>query len=170
MIVWMISVVQSFNIIVWPKPFLKLPNLKCHVGHMTHFDTTGRKSQPAGTISRAYMRIHLWCNLEYSMVQDQKHLILLLTGDNWNFVLRGHIHVSWRAHVIIINWRSLECQICNSRYYFTILALWEMDSIVDFKRLMYETVLYSNEFALFRRQAWSNTQLYPWYGGALAFP
>ena len=137
---------------------------------ISRLNTTGRKSQPAGTISRAYMRIHLWCNLEYSMVQDQKHLILLLTGDNWNFVLRGHIHVSWRAHVIIINWRSLECQICNSRYYFTILALWEMDSIVDFKRLMYETVLYSNEFALFRRQAWSNTQLYPWYGGALAFP
>ena len=37
-IVWMISVVQSFNIIVWPRPFLKWPNLKCHVGHMTHFD------------------------------------------------------------------------------------------------------------------------------------
>ena len=34
----MMSVVQSFNIIVWPRPFLKRPNLKCHVGHMTHFD------------------------------------------------------------------------------------------------------------------------------------
>ena len=33
-----VRVVQSFNIIVWPTPFLKWPNLKCHVGHMTHFD------------------------------------------------------------------------------------------------------------------------------------
>ena len=33
-----LNVVQSFNIIVWPTPCLKWPNLKCHVGHMTHFD------------------------------------------------------------------------------------------------------------------------------------
>ena len=33
-----VRVVQSFNIIVWPTPCLKWPNLKCHVGHMTHFD------------------------------------------------------------------------------------------------------------------------------------
>ena len=33
-----IRVVQSFNIIVWSTPFLKWPNLKCHVVHMTHFD------------------------------------------------------------------------------------------------------------------------------------
>ena len=24
-------------IIIWPRPFLKWPNLKCHVGHLTHF-------------------------------------------------------------------------------------------------------------------------------------
>ena len=30
--------VQSFNIIVWPRPFLKWPDLKCDVGHMTHLD------------------------------------------------------------------------------------------------------------------------------------
>ena len=24
-------------IIIWPRPFLKWPNLKCHVGHSTHF-------------------------------------------------------------------------------------------------------------------------------------
>ena len=24
-------------IIIWPSPFLKWPNLKCHVGHLTHF-------------------------------------------------------------------------------------------------------------------------------------
>ena len=32
------EVVQSFNIIVCPWPFLKWPNLKCQVRHMTHFD------------------------------------------------------------------------------------------------------------------------------------
>ena len=30
--------VQSFNIIVWPRPFLKWPDLKCDGGHMTHLD------------------------------------------------------------------------------------------------------------------------------------
>ena len=33
-----IRVVQSFNIIVWPRPFFKWPNLKCHVGHINQFD------------------------------------------------------------------------------------------------------------------------------------
>ena len=33
-----IRVVQSFNIILWTTTFLKWPNLKCHVGRMTHFD------------------------------------------------------------------------------------------------------------------------------------
>ena len=27
------SVVKSFNSIVWPRPFLERPNLKCHLGH-----------------------------------------------------------------------------------------------------------------------------------------
>ena len=40
--------------------------------------------------------------------------VLLLTGNDWDIVLHGHI--SWRAHVNIIDWRSLECQICNLRY------------------------------------------------------
>lgn len=31
-------VCQSFEIRVWQRPFLKWPNLKCQVGHMTHFD------------------------------------------------------------------------------------------------------------------------------------
>ena len=30
--------VQSFNVMVWPRPLLKWPNLKCLVGHMTHFN------------------------------------------------------------------------------------------------------------------------------------
>ena len=35
-----IRVVQSFNIIVWPsRPFLKWPNLKCHVGHTCVYNT-----------------------------------------------------------------------------------------------------------------------------------
>ena len=35
-----IIVVQSFNIIVWPsRPFLKWPNLKCHVGHTCIYNT-----------------------------------------------------------------------------------------------------------------------------------
>ena len=33
-----IRVVQSFNIIVRPRPFFKWPNLKCHVGHINQFD------------------------------------------------------------------------------------------------------------------------------------
>ena len=33
-----VRVVQSFNIIVWRTPFWKWPNLKCYLGHMTHFD------------------------------------------------------------------------------------------------------------------------------------
>ena len=37
-IVWMISIVKSFKVILWPRPLLKWPNLKCHVGHMTHFE------------------------------------------------------------------------------------------------------------------------------------
>ena len=37
-IVWMMSVVRSLNIRFWPRPFLKWPNLKYNVGHMTHFD------------------------------------------------------------------------------------------------------------------------------------
>ena len=42
---------------------------------------------------------------------------LTLTGNNWDIVLHGHI--SWRAHVNIIDWgwRGLECQICNSRQF-----------------------------------------------------
>ena len=35
-----IIVVQSFNIIVWPsRPFLKWPNLKCHVGNTCIYNT-----------------------------------------------------------------------------------------------------------------------------------
>ena len=55
-----------------------------------------------------------------------------------------------------------------------------MDSIIDFKSvgLMHETknfqkketAPHSNELASFRRQAWSNTQWFPRYGGAPAFP
>ena len=33
-----IRVVQSFNIIVRPRPFFKWPNLKCHVRHINQFD------------------------------------------------------------------------------------------------------------------------------------
>ena len=72
---------------------------------LTNYDEC--KRQPFGTISRDYTGIHLWCNL----VQDQKYIILLLRGNNWDIVLHGHI--SWRAHVNIIDWRSLECQICS---------------------------------------------------------
>ena len=32
------SSVQSFNIMVWPWPFLKWPSLKCLVGHMIHLN------------------------------------------------------------------------------------------------------------------------------------
>ena len=39
MMVVMMSVFQIFLYIIrWPRPFLKWPNLKWHVGHMTHFD------------------------------------------------------------------------------------------------------------------------------------
>ena len=38
MLVWIMSVFQSFNVIVWPRPFLQWPNLKGPVRHMTHFD------------------------------------------------------------------------------------------------------------------------------------
>ena len=74
---------------------------------ISRLNTAGNKSQ------QAYTGIHVSRNLEQSMVQDLKHIILLLTGNNWNIVLCGHI--SWTAHVNIIDWRSLECQICNSR-------------------------------------------------------
>ena len=78
-IAWMM-IVQSFNIIVWPRPFLKWLNLKYHAGvtydplwPISTLNTAGHKSQPAGIIIRAYTGIHLWCNL----LQDQKHIILL---------------------------------------------------------------------------------------------
>ena len=33
-----------------------------------------------------------------------------------------------------------------------------------------KTALHSNEFASFRKQTWSNTQWFPRYEGATAFP
>ena len=38
------------------------------------------------------------------------------------------------------------------------------------KNLKKNPALHSNEFASVRRQAWSNTQCFPGYRGALAFP
>ena len=86
---------------------------------------------------------------------------------NWNIVPCGHI--SWTAHVNIIDWRSLECQICNSR--LITLQFWLCEKWAELLSLMFETALIvMNLLPLIRRQAWSNTQWLPEYGGAPVFP
>ena len=126
-----------------------------------YLNTAGNKSQPVVTISRLTQDSPLtqsW--IKHGTGSDLKHIILLLTEINWNIVLCGHI--SWMAHVNIINWRSLECQICN--WWLSTLQFWLCEKWAALLSLMFETPLHSNEFASFRKQAWSNTQWLPGYG------
>ena len=131
---------------------------------LSRLNTAGNKSDQPGWPHRDSPLTQSW--IKHGTGSDLKHIILLLTGNNWNIVLCGHI--SWTAHVNIIDWRSLECQICNSR--LITLQFWLCEKWAALFSLMFKTALHSNEFASFRRQAWSNTQWLPGYRGAPAFP
>ena len=84
----------------------------------------------------------------------------------WAYKLEG-------ACIPIIDWKGYKVWNANSvtqgnnlLFNFTILTVWEIHSLVDFKSdsLTYEIALHLGEFASFRRQDWSNTLWFPGYG------
>ena len=121
-----------------------------------------------------YQGLHRDSPLMQSSPGSEAHN-LTLTGNNWDIVLHGHI--SWRAHVNIIDWgwRGLECQICNSRQFtlqFWLCEKWT--ALLILKVIVWCTKLFCIAMSLLHLEGRPG-RLIPSdsprrYGGALAFP